>query len=167
MIEVLDIWHGFWGAAIVVAGTLLGFLFVAAAIRAKDCFSEGQRPAQALLYQAMTAYAAVAMIGLLILMPILSQRRMGLAIAGLGGLLVLVSSWRVVTTPRDRTGLLGVIPGTPGELVTWLSYLMVTWAGFKLLRGVVHAFDWIAVAAWLLLASALSMSVQFLRKTAA
>jgi hypothetical protein len=166
MIEVLDIWHGFWSAAIVVAGTLLGFLFVAAAIRAKDCFSDEQRPVQSLLYQAMTAYAAVAMIGLLILMPILSQRRMGVAVAGLGGLLVLISSWRVMISPRDRSGFFGVIPGTPGELVAWFSYVMVAWAGYKLTRGVVHAFDWVAVAGWLLLASALSMSVQFLRRSA-
>jgi hypothetical protein len=167
MIEVLDIWHGFWSTATVVAGTLLGLLFVAAAIRAKECFSDKQRPAQTLWYQAVMAYAALAMIGLLVLMPMLSQRRMGLAIAGLGGLLVLISSWRVITSQRDRSGFFGVIPGTPGELVAWLSYVMIAWAGIKLMRGVVHAFDWVAVAGWLLLASALSMSIQFLRKSAA
>jgi len=167
MIEVLDIWHGFWSAATVVAGTLLGFLFVAAAVRAKDCFSAERRPVQTLLYQAITAYAAVAMIGLLILMPVFSQRRMGLVIGGLGGLLVLASSWRVMTSSHDRDRFFGVIPATSGELLAWLAYVMIAWAGVKLMRGVVHAFDWVALAGWLLLASALSMTLQFLRKTVA
>jgi len=167
MIELLDIWRGFWTAAIILAGTLLGFLFVAAAIRAKECFAEERRSNQVLLHQAITAYASVAMIGMLILMPILTQRRLGLAIACFGALLVVVSSWRVVSGPKDLGGLFGAVPATPGELLAWVSYVMMAWAGVKLMRGVVHSFDWVSVAAWLLLASGMSISIQFLRKTSA
>jgi len=165
MIEVLDVWRGFWTTAIVLAGTLLGFSFVAAALRAREFFGEDRR-LRVLLYQTVTAYSAVAMIGLLILMPMLSQRRLGLAIAGVGTLLVLASSWRVISAPKERGGLLGILPASACELLAWVSYVMMTWAAYKLMRGLVHAVDWIALAAWLLLASALSMSVQLLRRSA-
>ena len=111
MIEVLDVWRGFWTTAIVLAGTLLGFSFVAAALRAREFFGEDRR-LRALLYQTVTAYSAVAMVGLLILMPMLSQRRLGLVIAGVGTLLVVASSWRVVSSPKERSGLLGILPAS-------------------------------------------------------
>jgi hypothetical protein len=166
MIEVLDVWRGFWTTAIVLAGTLLGFLFVAAALRAREFFGEDRR-LRVLLYQTVTAYSAVAMIGLLILMPMLSQRRLGLVIAGVGTLLVLASSWRMIFGPKERGALFGPLPASLCEVAAWVSYVMITWAGYKLMRGVVHAIDWIALAVWVLLASALSMSVQLLRKSTA
>jgi len=164
MIEVLDVWRGFWTTAIILAGTLLGFLLVAASMRAREFFEEDRRP-RVLLYSAFTAYAAIAMVGLLILMPMLSQRRLGLVIAGLGILLTLVCSWRMITF-SEGIRIVGIIPATLGELGAWVSYVMISWAGYKLMRGTVHAVDWIAIAAWLLLASALWMSIQLLRKTA-
>jgi len=163
MIEVLDVWRGFWTTATILAGTLLGFLLVATSTRSREFFGEERRSPRGLLYQALTAYAAIAMVGLLILMPMLSQRRLGLVIAGLGALLTLVSSWRLITVP-EGSRILGILPATLGELGAWVSYVMISWAGYKLMRGAAHAVDWIAISAWLLLASALWMSIQLLRK---
>jgi hypothetical protein len=167
MFETVDIWHGFWSTAATAAAILLGFSLVSIAVRAKESVS-GENPRSLHgLYPAMGAYAAVLMIGLLTSMPMLTPRRLGLVVAAVGAVLVVGSSWKIASTPRGQDKIVGTLPFGLAELAIWICYVIVLWSGIKLMRGAVHAINWLAVAGWLLLASAILTTFRSLRKMSA
>ena len=95
MADAVEVWRGFWSTAAGISATLLGLLFVAMALNAKQVIANAKPQLLALTYRAMTAYATVALLGLLIQMPMFSPKRLGALIAFIGLVLVLGLTWRI------------------------------------------------------------------------
>src|SRR5512132_4624277 len=66
MSDAFEAWRGFWTTAAGISATLLGLLFVAAVLNLKQMVSSSQPQMRALASRAMTAYATVALLGLLV-----------------------------------------------------------------------------------------------------
>lgn len=155
MSDAIEAWRGFWSTAAGISATLLGLLFVAVALNARQILSGAEAGLRSLAYRALTAYATVALLGLLVQIPMLSPRRLGALIALIGVLMLLGLTWIIATTPKAFSW---------GNLAPWLGYLIVLFSGTKLALGAVRSIDFLGLAALVLLIAATMISFDMLRR---
>jgi len=155
MSDAVEVWRGFWSTAAGISATLLGLIFVDMALNAKQVIANANPQLLALTYRAMTAYATVALLGLLIQMPMFSPKRLGALIAFIGLVLVLGLTWRIAR---------GANAFSWTNLVPWIGYLIVLFAGTKVALGAVRSIDFLGIAALVLLVAATAISFEILRR---
>jgi hypothetical protein len=153
MSDAFEAWRGFWNTAAGISATLLGLLFVAAALNLKQMVSSSQPQLRALASRAMTAYATVALLGLLVQMPMFPLRRLGALIAFLGLVLVLGLTWKIAKGPNAFSWT---------NLAPWVGYLIVLFAGAKIALGAIRSIDFLGIAALVLLIAATAISFDWL-----
>jgi len=155
MSDAFEAWRGFWTTAAGISATLLGLLFVAAVLNLKQMVSSSQPQMRALASRAMTAYATVALLGLLVHVPMLAPRRLGALIALVGLLLVLGLTLKIAK---------GANAFSWTNLAPWVGYLIVLYAGAKLALGAMRAVDFLGIAALVLLIAATAIVFDLLRR---
>jgi hypothetical protein len=155
MSDAFEAWRGFWTTAAGISATLLGLLFVAAVLNLKQMVSSSQPQMRALASRAMTAYATVALLGLLVQVPMLAPRRLGALIALVGLLLVLGLTLKIAK---------GANAFSWTNLAPWVGYLIVLYAGAKLALGAMRAVDFLGIAALVLLIAATAIVFDLLRR---
>ena len=155
MSDAIEAWRGFWSTAAGMSATLLGLMFVATALNIKQIVSSARPELLVLAYRAMTAYATVALLGLLVQMPMLPPRRLGALIAFVGLVLLLGLTWKIAKAPNAFSWR---------NLGPWVGYLIVLFSGAKIALGAVRSIDFLGIAALVLLIAATAISLDIVRR---
>jgi hypothetical protein len=162
MSDAIDSWQAFWSAAAITSAILFGLGLITALL------AVGEKPlarlhVKSLIYETLGAYGTVALIGLLVLMPILTLKRLGAVVATISAVLVLNASWQIVASRSEGSKLLGF---HWTHLAPWICYVMVLWSSVKLMRGGMHSLNWLGIAALLLLMTGAALNIDMLRRAA-
>ena len=162
MSEAIDAWQAFWSSAATISAILFGLVLVTVFVAGREN-SMPRLHVKSLIYQILGAYGMVTLIGLFVLMPILTPKRLGAVVAATSAVLVLNSSWEIVASRSANSS-------RPGfhwtRLAPWIGYLMVLWASVKLMRGGMHSINWLGIAAMFLLLTGGALSIDLVRRTA-
>lgn len=161
MADAFEAWRGFWSTAAGISATLLGFLFLTIVLERKQSGTQQRRDVFALASQSLIAYAAVAIVGLLVQIP-MSPRRVGAALAALGFVLVIGCSWSIARAPKSGGSSLWAFSWT--RVGPWIAYLVILWSGVKLARGASRTVDFLGMAAFGLLILAGAINLLLLRR---
>ena len=161
MSDAIDAWHAFWSSAATISAILFGLTLVTALLRVRDSLLPRVQ-VKTHIYQILRAYGAVTLIGLLVLMPILTSKRLGAVIAAISAILIVNTSWQIVTS---RSGNPSPSAFHWTFLAPWICYLIVLWASIKLMRGGMHSTNWLGISAMLLLFTGGVLSIDVVRRT--
>lgn len=160
MSDAIDVWQAFWSSSSTISAILFGAVLIVFSVLARGSSAPERLPSKHQVFGVLIAYATVALIGLLVLMPMFSPKRLGALVAFLCAMLVLGTSWQMISARSDN--VLSVFHWT--RLAPWLCYVILLWASLKLVRGGMHSINWLAVGCLLLLVASGASSIHLLRR---
>jgi hypothetical protein len=160
MSDAIDVWQAFWSSSSTISAILFGAVLIVFSVLAKRSSTPQKLPSESQFFGVLIAYATVALIGLLVLMPIFSPKRLGALVAFLCAVLVLGTSWQIISARSDSAFSVLHL----GRLAPWLCYVILLWASLKLVRGGMHSINWLAVGCLLLLVTGGALSIDLVRR---
>jgi hypothetical protein len=160
MSDAIDVWQAFWSSSATISAILFGAVLIVFSVLAKEGTSPQKVPSKSQAFGVLLAYATVTLIGLLVLMPTFSPRRLGAVVAFVGVILVVGTSWQMISARSVNS----LIVFHWIRLAPWLCYVIVLWSGLKIMRGGVHSINWLAIGCLLLLVTGGASSIDLLRR---
>src|SRR5690242_19450753 len=101
MSDAIDVWQAFWSSSSTISAILFGAVLIVFSVLAKGSSTPQKLPSESQFFGVLIAYATVALIGLLVLMPMFSPKRLGALVAFLCAVLVLGTSWQIISARSD------------------------------------------------------------------
>jgi hypothetical protein len=160
MSDGIDVWQAFWSSSSAISAILFGAVLIAFSVLTKRSSTPQKLPSESQVFGVLVAYATVALIGLLVLMPMFSPKRLGALVAFLCAMLVLGTSWQIISARSDSA--FSILHW--GRLAPWLCYVILLWASLKLMRGGMHSINWLAIGCLLLLMTSGALSIDLVRR---
>jgi hypothetical protein len=129
-------------------------------VLAKRSSTPREVPSESQVFGVLIANATVTLVGLLVLMPMFSPKRLGALVAFLCAMLVLGTSWQIISARSDSA--FSVLHWS--RLAPWFCYVILLWASLKLMRGGMHSINWLAIGCLLLLMTSGALSIDLVRR---
>jgi hypothetical protein len=160
MSDAIDVWQAFWSSSSIISAVLFGAVLIVISVLAKRSSTPREVPSESQVFGVLIANATVTLVGLLVLMPMFSPKRLGALVAFLCAMLVLGTSWQIISARSDSA--FSVLHWS--RLAPWFCYVILLWASLKLMRGGMHSINWLAIGCLLLLMTSGALSIDLVRR---
>ena len=160
MSDAIDVWQAFWSSSSIISAVLFGAVLIVISVLAKRSSTHREVPSESQVFGVLIANATVTLVGLLVLMPMFSPKRLGALVAFLCAMLVLGTSWQIISARSDSA--FSVLHWS--RLAPWFCYVILLWASLKLMRGGMHSINWLAIGCLLLLMTGGALSIDLARR---
>ncbi|WP_343613460.1 hypothetical protein [Novosphingobium sp.] len=154
----MQAWVPFYSVIATAAAALLGLLFVAVSVTAREDFSRPHSPTRALAEQAFQNYLAVLVISCIALFPDDNTAAIGGACLAVVGFKSLWALWRLVQTVRHGSGEMPLFITLRRHAISIAGFSLLVLATWRMASGHRDSFHTLASGLLMLLGSSATVS---------